>query len=226
MMQQSCKYALLLASLPRHSLRLFSAKQTPVSRIKLEQRLLLLEAVDATELKRVESVLSWASFRGESDAAVVRKCQEVLDSIRDVFVRGLVLWHLELRTVLAALRIRNAGARGSGKQRLQGFGPWQDAIERNWSASDFGLGHRLPWLVEAQILLVSNQTHELEKFLLDLIWKHYANVVSGHFFDFPAVVIYVLRWDLTNRWINYDAQQAMERFDALINAGLDACEGL
>lgn len=226
MMPRSCKYALLLASLPRHPLRLFSAKETVISRIKLEQQLLLLDAADAVELQRIEALLSWSSLTDESDAVVIKKCQDMIDLITDAFLKQLALWHLELRTLLSALRLRHAGVRAPGKNRFQGFGIWPDYIEKNWQESDFGVGRRLPWLIEAQGLLVSDKPFELEKFLLELVWRQYATAGSQHYFDFPAVVIYVLRWDLTHRWLNYNADKAVECFNKLVEAGLAGLDGI
>jgi hypothetical protein len=43
---------------------------------------------------------------------------------------------------------------------------------------------------------------------------------EGHWFDFEAVVIYVLRWDLIARWIGQDGAAALRRFDGLVENGL------
>lgn len=221
MIPRSCNYVLLMSSLPRHATRLFSAGQTPLSRIKLDQHLLLLDARDAVELTRIETLVYWSRFKDESDDLVIKKCRETIALITDDFLKLLALWHLELRTLLSALRQRHAGAEAPGKGRFPGFGIWPGYIETNWHVSDFGIGHRLPWVIDAQALLAENKTFELEKFLLDLIWRHYSWVGSRHYFDFPAVVIYVLRWDLTYRWLNYNADKAMERFEKLVESGME-----
>jgi len=54
-----------------------------------------------------------------------------------------------------------------------------------------------------------------------LVWQHYISIGSQHYFDFPAVVIYVLKWDMIKCWTNYNADKAMERFDELVDAGLE-----
>jgi hypothetical protein len=222
-MPPNCKYALLLSSLPRHPQRLFSASQTPISRMQLDRRLLLLEAKDAVELQHIETLVYWSQLKNETDRNIIKKCRESMNLVTDSFVKKLVLWHLEVRTVLSALRLRHNGAQAPERNAFSGFGVWPGYIEQNWHLSDFGLGYRLPWVVEAEVLLANNRTYELEKFLLDLVWRHYARIGCQHYFDFSAVVIYVLRWELTHRWLNYNADKAMERFDKLVQAGLEGC---
>ena len=223
MMPPNCKYALLLTSMPRHPQQFFSAGQTPISKLQLDQRLGLLDAKDADELQRIQNLVHGSQFKDKPDQAIIKSCQESMALMTDAFLKRLVLWHWEVRTVLSALRLRHQGAQAPERHSFPGFGVWPDAIEKNWHTGDFGIGRQLPWIVEAERLLTENKPFELEKFLLDLIWQHYASIGSRHFFDFSAVVIYVLRWHLTSRWLNYKADTAMARFDELIGAGLEGC---
>ena len=58
-------------------------------------------------------------------------------------------------------------------------------------------------------------------------WDHLEQVSDGHYLDFEAVVIYVLRWDMIARWTTYDGEEAVRRFDELVEqamAGLDALQ--
>lgn len=214
------KYAMLLASLPAHPHQLFSVSQPSVSRIQLDKRLALLDERDSEDLQRIEELLHWSQIKNASDEFIIKKSVEVVDSIRDHFLKSIIIWRLELRTLLSALRMRHAGFKPPPKHKFPGMGRWCDHIERNWDKNDFGIGHRLPWLMPAQQLLTQNKTYELEKLLLDLVWQYYAAECNQHYFDFPAVVIYVLRWDITNRWAHYHADEALKRFDELVEAEL------
>ncbi len=60
----------------------------------------------------------------------------------------------------------------------------------------------------------------LERLLLATIWNHLERLSDGHHFDFAAVVIYVMRWDLVARWTGYHGEEAAQRFDALVAAGM------
>lgn len=221
MIARRYKYTLLLASLPRHATGLFSTSQTPLSRIQLDKRLTLLDAGDTEDLQRIEALLHWAQLKDETDQIVVRKSHEMIDLIRDELLKSMVLWRLELRTLLSALRQRHSGASAPEKNTFAGFGEWPSFIEKNWHENDFGVGHRQSWVVQAQELLAQNKSYELEKLLLDLVWQYYIRIGSQHYFDFPAVVIYVLRWDMINRWTHYNRDKAMERFDELVDSRLE-----
>ena len=182
---------------------LFSSTQTPISRIQLDNRLTLLDARDAEDLQRIEALLHWSQLKDETDEVIVKKSHKIIDLIADNFLKSMVLWHLESRTLLSALRQRHLGAKAPAKNAFPGFGEWPLFIETNWHKSDFGVGYRMPWVIQAQELLAQNKTYELEKLLLDLVWQHYISIGSQHYFDFPAVVIYVLKWDMIKRWTNY-----------------------
>lgn len=216
------KYTMLLASLPAHPYLLFSTHQTPVSRIQLDKRLVLLDARDSQDLRRIEELLHWSQIANATDEFIIQKSAAVVDSINDHFLKKIIIWRLELRTLLSALRMRHAGAGQPAKGTFPGIGRWLSDIERNWHKDDFGIGRQLPWLVPAQQLLSQNKSYELEKLLLDLVWQYYAKEGIQHYFDFPAVVIYVLKWDITNRWTHYHADEAIKRFDGLVETALDS----
>jgi len=215
------KYTMLLASLPVHPPRLFSVIQTPLSRIQLDKRLALLDGKDSEDLRRIEELLHWSQITNATDEFIIKKSVEVVDSINDHFLKQIIIWRLELRTLLSALRMRHAGVRKPPKNTFPGIGRWLEYIEKYWDKNDFGIGHRVPWIIPAQQLLIQNKSYELEKLLLDLVWQYYAEKCSQHYFDFPAVVIYVLRWDIANRWSHYNADEAIKRFDELVDAGLE-----
>lgn len=214
------KYTMLLASLPAHPSHLFSVHQTPVSDIQLQKRLTLLDERDAKDLRCIEDLLLWSQIHNATDEFIIKKSTEVIDSINDHFLKRVITWRLELRTLLSALRMRHAGVKQPEKNTLPGIGRWLAYIEKNWDKDDFGIGHRIPWIIQAHQLLLQKKPYELEKLLLDLVWRYYADECSQHYFDFPAVVIYVLRWDIINRWTLYSTDEAIKRFDELIDAGL------
>ena len=221
MIADDFKYTLLLSSLPVHSTDLFSARQPPVSRIQLDRRLTLLDAEDSADLARIEALLHWSKMKEMDDEAILRKGSAELASIKSTFLRKIVRWRLELRTILTALRRRRDGEKPSSDGAFQGFGDHPRFIKQHWREPDFGMSHLLPWIVQANELIEQGRPLELERLLLDVVWKHYQREGNGHYFDFPAVVIYVLRWDVIHRWVSYDNEQALIRFDELITAGLD-----
>ncbi|MBU2569217.1 MAG: DUF2764 domain-containing protein [Gammaproteobacteria bacterium] len=215
------KYTLLLSSLPVHPVDLFEARQLPVSRIQLDKRLALLDAEDAQDLARIEALLHWSKMKELDDEAIVKQGMADWYSIRSPFLKEIVMWRLELRTILSALRRRRDGMNLAPDMPFYGFGDRLRFIRQHWRDAAFGLDSILPWVRQASELIEQDRSLELEKLMLEVVWRHYQRVGQGHYFDFPAVVIYVLKWDVISRWSSYDKEHAMLRFDELISAGLE-----
>ncbi|MDD2739102.1 MAG: DUF2764 family protein [Methylomonas lenta] len=220
MINQRFKYTLLLSSLPVQPAELFTSKLPVISRIQLDNRLAVLDAEDTADLARIEGLLHWSKMQEWDDATIINRGQSELALIRSSFLRDIVSWRLELRTLLTALRRRHAGESITPSDIFYGFGDHLQFIRRNWQKPDFGLGNTLPWLKQANQLITENKPQNLDKLMLELNWKHYARLSLGHYFDFPAVALYVLRWDLINRWVSYDKDRALLRFNELISAGM------
>jgi hypothetical protein len=214
------RYLTLITALPAHG-PLFGAKQTPLSRLRLQMRLDWLLPDDAEDLARLARVVDWHQQRFDlDDESVVRDAERTVEQIQNAFTRELAVWRLELRTVVAALRRRRAGAGPPSGRRRWGFGRWVPHIARHWSEPHFGLARVYPWLPEAKRHLDDGDAVGLERLLLGAVWTHLARIGAEHWFDFEAVVVYVTRWDLVARWTRYDADAALARFDALLDSAL------
>ena len=219
-MNGSDKYVMLMSSLPFHG-PLFAAKRPPLSRIQLDQRLSILEDKDATLLRQIEDVMQWRNIpMGFTDTELCNRARTLIDQLEDGAVKETVIWRLEQRTVLAALRRRNQGLPTPGKHEHWGFGRWATYIASNWNEPTFRLERLYPWLGEAVKLLQQHETVALERLLLGVAWEQLARLGAGHDFDFEAVVIYVLRWNVIDRWTRYDSDVAAKRFALLVEAGL------
>jgi hypothetical protein len=215
------RYLTLLTSLPAHG-PLFGAKQTPLSRLRLNKRLQWLEPEDAEDLARLAALIDWHHQRFDlDDEHVVREAEQTIAQIQNAFTRELASWRLEARTLVAALRRRQAGEPAPSGRRKWGFGRWVPHLARNWSEPHFRLDRAYPWLPEAKRLLDVGDPLGLERLLLGAVWTHLERIGAGHSFDFEAVVVYVTRWDLVARWTRYDANTALSRFDELLETALD-----
>ncbi|WP_157598944.1 hypothetical protein [Tateyamaria omphalii] len=103
-------YVALVASLPS-SERLFVAKRPPLSRLRLERRLSALTARDAQILARIEGLLSWSAYDRASDLrTLVGRAKAVMADLPNRTLRRIVDERMELRTAVAALRMRHGGA--------------------------------------------------------------------------------------------------------------------
>ncbi len=214
------RYVMLIASLPYHG-PLFGASQTPLSRLRLSYRLKIMDEADAKALAELVSVLDWVYHSMElTDAALIERARRLEGLWGEGFLTDMLRFRMELRTLFAALRRRQRGETTPPEGELWGYGRWVRHIERYWNEPGFGLQRVFPWVTQAEKLLEAQESLALERLVLGITWGHLNRVSEGHEFDFEAVVIYVLRWDLIARWSSYNGAKAVQRFDALVDAGL------
>lgn len=206
-------YIALISSLPG-SERLFVAKQPPLSRLRLDRRLKALTPEDAKVLKVMEHALNWSAYDMDvTDAQAVLRCKQALAEIPQPSLRRLFLERMDLRTVVAALRLRGHG--GNPLSGAYGFGRWSRHIPANWGDPDFRLSTAMPWIKEARQLLEAEDPLGLERLLLSVSHKQLKRHAARHLFDFEAVAIYVLIWNIFDRWAQSNAQNAAARFEKL-----------
>lgn len=219
-MPDSHRYAMLISSLPYHG-SLFGAKRAPLSRIRLRQRQRLMTESDIACLRVVASLLDWSRQGMERrDEDIVARARAELPKLDNAFARDLIVWRLELRTAVAALRRRHRGQAAPSGNNRWGYGRWLAHIRRHWNEPHFRLERVYPWLPEAKTLLEAGDTLCLERLLLNAIWEHLDRMADGHDFDFEAMLIYSMRWDLVARWTGYRSDEAAVRFQEMLDAGL------
>lgn len=211
---------MLMTGLPHHH-SLLQATQTPLSRLKLESRLKVLTEHHAEQLELVTGTVHWKWLQEmTSDEETVALANRNLERIELPLLQDIVRQRLELRTVIAALRRRKRGDEAPRPSEKSGFGRWLPQISNHWSDPHFRLERAFPWLPQANRLLEAGDSLALERLLLSTLWDQLGRAAQTHYFDFEAVVIYVLRWDLIARWTSYNARDAAQRFAGLIDDGL------
>ncbi|XWN31118.1 MAG: DUF2764 family protein [Devosia sp.] len=217
-------YITLVTSLPA-SERLFVAKKPPLSRVRLDRRLSLLTEEDRETLARIESIMSWSAYTmRDTQTVVLARLRAVMAGLTSETLRQILAERMDLRTTIAALRIRR---RGNGPPAA----PWGPSrlvphIIANWSDPTFRLERRLPWLPEAVSLLQKDDPLGLERHLLDVTFRQLKRHEARHSFDFEAVVIYVLKWSIFDRWADRDTRAAERRFEALTQHALNGFDGV
>lgn len=213
-------YVMLMSSLPSPE-ALFLAKRPPLSRLKLDRRLRVLAPGHARALGLTEKVLHWGDIPlATTDAEVVARARRAVREIDNETVRLLIRDRLEIRTCVAALRRRHRGEPAPASGADWGFGRWTRHIARNWTEARFRLDAVFPWLREADELLQEGETLSLQRLILQQAWKSANRRKGAHQYDFEAVVVYVLKWNIVDRWGRYHGEQAAERFDRLTEDGL------
>jgi hypothetical protein len=219
-MTASSPYIMLMASLPPLG-DLFGQNQTPLTEIQLRHRLKFLTDQDSKTLSQIEQLVRRSKQPAEwTDAQIVESAKALLDHLSSNTLKQAVEFVVNLRTIVAALRRRKLGENSPPKQSDWGYSPWIQRIERHWTEPDFGLGTVVPWVSKARRLWDDDDSVELERLILVESWKQFGRLSNGHYFDFAAVVLYVLRWSLINRRVNYDRETAQKRFNSLIDDGI------
>ncbi len=213
-------YIMLISGLPRPA-GLFLAKRPPLSRLKLEARLRILAPEDAEVLHLTESVLHWGEMPiSMTDEEILVRIRKAMAQIENETVRAIIRDRLEIRTCMSALRRRFHGEGAPTSGSPWGYGRWMSHIERNWSEETFNLALTFPWLREANRLLKAGETLQLQRMVLEQAWKSASRHIGEHYFDFEAVVIYVVQWNIVDRWGRYSSEPASEHFEELTDAAL------
>jgi hypothetical protein len=214
------KYAMLICAMPHHG-SLFRSSRPPLSRIRLQHFVDMLDEGDRADFEIVSSLLDWSRQRRErGDEVLLAFARRKIPELVNPMARELVEWRLELRTVAAALRHRERGEKQPPGNNNWGFGRWLPTILRNWQDPDFGLLRVYPWIPEARALLERDESLALERLLMQQTWADLNRRAEGHEFDFEAVLIYIQRWDMVARWTSYKAQHACARFEHMVREGL------
>jgi hypothetical protein len=219
-MARSTEYHFLLSSLP-HLFSLFETAQSPISELRLQDRLRLLTPADAATLTEIEDLLLWHRLPIDTrDETLVARADELVGRLPSRALRGIVDWHMQERTLLAALRRRSRGELLPREGPLWGYGPLTDHIYRNYRSPAFGLELYFPWLPQAEKLVAEKDALELARLRLRLAWNFLHRTGEGHYFDFEALVVYVLKWHLLDARLRFDGAAARERFDRMLGEGM------
>jgi hypothetical protein len=187
----SVEYVTLMASLPPHLPNLFATKQTPLSRINLDERLLMLKPDDATDLTVIENLVHWDRMAIDTtDEEMLKRGIQAEKQLENNFIKDIIRWRLESRTFTAALRHRHLGKSTLYASSKWGYGRWMQQIGKHWNDPAFGLDQQYPWILDANRLLQEDNHLGLERLLLGQVWDHYGRLLyssSGH--DYPITSV-------------------------------------
>ena len=205
-------YYTLIGSLPALPRSFEEAERVPISRLKLNERLKMLEPHDAAVVESICDFLVWERQPLErTDAEIMRHYEKFMDEVDNRFARELIGDTMTMRTVLAGLRCR----------RLQleppvGVAPIAAQIARNWNHPNFRLAAQFPWIAEVEKQLNGASPFDLERMRIEFAWRRVKRLAEEHLFTFEAVVLYLMRWELVYRWTQRSAEVGQKRFEQLV----------
>lgn len=210
-------YYTVVSSLPYlpHFVRL---ERLPLSRLRLEQRLRMLEADETRQLLLAESLVGWrVSFGHVKSVDIAGYYQKRLQHIVQPALREFVDYRLDMQTILAALRLKRAGIEPQRYPGSWGLGRRVGHIETHWDAADFGLSMLCPWITEAGRHLAAADAQALDRLLMDTLWRKLTTLGDANPFGFEAVTAFLFKWDIAQAWLLRDADAAKQRFQILID---------
>ena len=211
------EYITLVSSLP-YLPPFEKAERSPITRLRLEQRLHILEPGDARQLAIAEALVSWrmSLAKPKTDKEMVLRCRAALYEITQPALREFIEFRIDQQTILAALRQRNAVYESSFLEQVNGASRWAGNIASNWDVPDFNLAAVYPWIPEARSYLEANDACALDRLMMRIIWQRLSRIAESNRFGFEAVFAFVFKWDILQAWLARDAEKAKSRFQELI----------
>lgn len=209
-------YYTLIASLPPLP-RFDQSARLPISRERLESRRRMLDPEDEALLERAVAFLAWerdpATRTDQDRAHDFKRLAEMSDHAG---LWALLEFPVNQRTIMAALRRRYLGRPAPAAGEPWGAGLLVRHIVKNWDDANFKLGALHPWISEAQGHLEAGKALALERLLLNLLWDRLARSPHARDFTLEAFLLYLLKWDIVQRWLSYSGEGAVARFEELV----------
>tara|TARA_R110002072_G_scaffold99983_2_gene219955 strand:- start:4296 stop:4967 length:672 start_codon:yes stop_codon:yes gene_type:complete len=214
MMQED--YTALLCSLP-HLVDPFQYQRQSISLVQLQKRMNMLNYDDYVWLNKLRHLFYWGGITLDQDEeTLVKIANRFLSEIKNEDIKSWLLWRMDIRSIISAMRRRKEG-QSAPKGILWGYGNYIHHISNNWASPCFKLEHRYPFLPEIKKHLQVSKSYDLERCLLTAIWHFYSTRQPTEPYGFSAVVLYLMKWDLIDRWRQYDTEIGAERFSQLVS---------
>lgn len=204
-------YYTLISSLP-HLPAHFDVERPPISRPRLNERLQLLTESDAKVLRQQLDFLAWDRQPiDREDQEVVHAYDNLRQSVEHPILMEIVEHRINVRTIVSALRRRRAG-----QPPPLGVGQLVDPIRRMWKEPQFGLDGRFPWIADFATRMEQGDALAAERVLYEFTWNTWCRMAAEFTFSFEAVMLYLARWSIIDRWTSRDAARGRELFEHLI----------
>ena len=223
-MKRQNYYYTLMASLPPLP-RFDRAELLPINSVRLSERLRMLKPEDAEVVSHAAAFLTWRHQPAKrTEQEMVINDEQLAGSVRDASLRAIIEFPINLKTIIAALRRKRLGLGAPIPGEPWGVGPLVGHIMRNWDDPNFKLMHLYPWVPQAREYLETGEALALARLLFKLEWNSLARLSQGMEFGFDAVLAYLFKWDIVERWLAFDSKLALSRFKELLAEVIDGHE--
>jgi len=209
-------YYTLIASLPHLPIHFDDVVRPPITRPRLNDRLSLLREDDRKVLGQLSDFITWDRQTMErTDESVARHYNQLRQRIHHPVVHEIIEHRMEVRTIVSALRRRR-----DGNGPPTGVGSLVRPIQRRWKEPQFGLQRQFPWIDEFNREMLARRAVAAERVLYNCTWTDCIRIASQYTFSFEAVLLYLTRWSIVDRWTSRSRESGRVRFDQLIEETL------
>jgi hypothetical protein len=211
----SRSYHTLIASLPplpKH----FDVERVPISAPRLEERLKMLAEEDAQVVRQWTGFLNWdRQVLDRTDEDVAKGYHEMMARISNETLREMIEFRMDTRTIIAAVRRRRAGL-----PPPTGVGQWVEQIRGNYDHPEFRLQGRFGWIGKLDQALQSGEAMVAQRLLFEANYRNWARMAERFTFSFEAVLLYLARWEIIDRWTSRNESAGKLRFETMITETL------
>ncbi len=212
---------MLVASLPQLPGR-FDAGRLPISWPALLNRLSMLDHDDRQITRLIGMYFLWdRQPLDRTDDEVIARYRELLHNSSNYLVRHLIRTRTEIRLLISALRRHRTGAgpptwdlRHTGSEMLASH------VCHHWNEPSFGLGFRHRWLETFIRSYDAGEMREAQRVVFNERWHDWTRIAEKYTFTFEAVIVYLVRWEIVDRWTSQNADAGKTRFAKLIEETL------
>lgn len=207
-------YYTLVCSLPR-LVYFEQAELLPISGERLHLRLSMLTPEDLSEFVAAQDFVSWHKLALQATTSEIgEKFLQLQKSCKNSVLCDYVEFIMQLKTVLAALRLRLAGKQISLEEAR--YFKLQRWLLNNWDDANFKLERVVPWVVPLAEYVQKDDAVNAEKLLMHTAWQQLARINDLSMFGFEAVFSFMFRWDIVRTWLSFKSDAAATSFHTLI----------
>ena len=211
----SRSYYTLVASLPPLPSH-FDAERVPITRPRLEERLRMLEPADYVIVDQWDHFVRWdQQVIDRTDEDVDEMYKQLQTEISNSTLWQMIEYRMDVRTIVAAVRRRRVGLPAPS-----GVGQWVEHIRRNYQHPEFQLQERFGWIGKFAACLDTGDAQAAQRLLFESNYQYWARLNQQYTFSFEAVLLYLARWEIIDRWTSRDSQAGQERFHTILTETL------
>jgi len=212
---------MLVSSLPQLPAR-FDSGRLPISWPALRNRLRMLDPRDGEVTRQVGLYFLWdRQPLDRTDDEVIDRYHQLMRESTNHLVRHLVRSRTEMRLIISCVRHRAAGGQPP---------KWIDRIadrdsplahmRKHWMEPNFHLGVHHRWAEAFRKHWDAGDMREAQRVVFDERWKDWTRIAEKQTFSFEAIITYLVRWEIVDRWTSQNADAGKARFKQLIEETL------